>query len=77
MLGTSLQTVDQGFNIEVRAEPEQNIDEGDGEDEQQQKNEAFIQKVINASATLRLLNLQGERILELPEKVSPKKGTKK
>jgi DNA polymerase II large subunit len=77
MLGTSLQTVDQGFNIEVRAEPEQNIDEGDGEDEQQQKNEAFIQKVINASATLRFLNLQGERILELPEKVSPKKGTKK
>ncbi len=69
--------VDQGFNIEVRAEPEEEPDEETGETDQQDKNQAFIRKVIEASETLRFLKLDGERILGLPEKAEPKKGSKK
>ncbi len=69
--------IDQGFNIEVRAEPEEEPDEETGEIDRQDKDQVFIRKVIEASETLRFLNLDGERILRLPEKAEPKKGSKK
>ena len=68
--------IDQGFNIEVRAEPEEEPTEENGETDQQKKDRAFILKVIEASETLRFLNLEGERILSLPEKAETKKGSK-
>jgi len=69
--------IDKGFNIEVRAEPEETPEEETGETEQYEKNQEFIRKVIEVSEALRFLNLDGERILELPEKDTPKKTTKK
>lgn len=69
--------IDQGFNIEVRAEPEEETDEETGENNQHDENQAFIRKVIEASETLRFLKLDGERILGLPEKSEPEKGSKK
>lgn len=69
--------IDQGFNIEVRAEPEEKPDEETGEGDHQDKNQAFIRKVIEASETLRFLKLDGERILGLPEKTETKSGSKK
>lgn len=69
--------IDQGFNIEVRAEPEEKTEEETDETDEQDKNQAFIRKVIEASEALRFLNLEGERILGLPEKAAPKKTSKK
>jgi hypothetical protein len=69
--------IDKGFNIEVRAEPEETPEEETGENEQYEKNQEFIRKVIEVSEALRFLNLDGERILELPEKDTPEKTTKK
>ncbi|HUU47241.1 MAG TPA: hypothetical protein VMX17_12360 [Candidatus Glassbacteria bacterium] len=67
--------IDQGFNIEVRAKPEEKPDEKTGKTDQQDKNQAFIRKVIEASETLRFLKLDGERILSLPEKAELKRDS--
>jgi len=69
--------IDQGFNIEVRAEPDEKPEEDTEETAQQDKNHEHIRKVIEASETLRFLNLEGERVLGLPEKAEPKKSAKK
>ncbi|CAB1067943.1 hypothetical protein D1AOALGA4SA_180 [Olavius algarvensis Delta 1 endosymbiont] len=69
--------IDKGFNIEVRAEPEEEPEEETGEADLYEKNQEFINKVIEVSEALRFLNLDGERILSLPEKGTPKKIAKK
>ena len=69
--------IDQGFNIEVRAEPDEKPDEETDETAQQDKYYENIRKVIEASEKLRFLNIEGERILALPEKAEHKKSTKK
>lgn len=69
--------IDQGFNIEVRAEQAEEPAEGADEEEQRQKNQEFINRVIEATKTLQFLKLDGERILGLPEKTDATKGTKK
>jgi hypothetical protein len=69
--------IDQGFNVEVRAEPAEEVtEEADGE-EQQQKNQEFVNKIIEASKTLQFLKLDGERLLGLPEKTVESKSSKK
>jgi len=68
--------IDRGFNIEVRAEPSEEPEEGDGEDDEKKKARMQIQTVIDASISLQFMKLQGGRILHLPEKATSTKTTK-
>jgi hypothetical protein len=68
--------IDQGFNIEVRAEPPEEPEEEDGEDEEQKKARMQIQIVTDASESLQFMKLQGGRLLHLPEKTTRTKTAK-
>ena len=70
--------IDQGFNIEVRAEPPEEPEEEDGEDEEQKKArmQIQIQIVIDASESLQFMKLQGGRLLHLLEKTTRTKTAK-
>lgn len=56
--------IDQGFNVEVRAEPSTTPEEN----EDQEKYQEFIKKINDAANTLQFLKLEGDRILRLSEK---------
>lgn len=69
--------IDQGFNIEVRAEPPEELEENMDDNEEQEVTRQQIQTVIDASESLKFMKLQGGRILHLPEKMTKVKPTKK
>lgn len=59
--------VDQGFNIEVRAEPLEEISEEAQESEEGQKIRKYVDRVISAQETLQFIKMEGEPLLSLPE----------
>jgi hypothetical protein len=70
--------IDQGFNVEVRAEPMEEPEEGEEDKvsaEDQEKSE-YVSRVLSASETLQFMKLTGPRILHLPEKPTKSKATK-
>ena len=69
--------IDQGFNIEVRAEPPVEPEEGEEPSEENERNKEFVNRVLAASETLEFMKLTGPRILHLPEKTTKPKTTKK
>lgn len=65
--------IDQGFNIEVRAEP---LEVKDLEEEEQRgpdKNAKYLKTVVDAGKTLRFMKPEGDRLLRLPEETKGKK----
>lgn len=68
--------IDQGFNIEVRAEPPAEPEEGEENTEEKQKNAEYVNRVIAASETLEFIKITGSRILHLPEKTTKSDKTK-
>lgn len=69
--------IDQGFNIEVRAEPVEEPEEGEGEAEEAQVNREYVDRVLSVSETLQFMKITGPRILHLPEKTTKPKAAKK
>jgi len=60
--------IDQGFNVEVRAEPTNKSEDKGTASEDAQKNKEYIDRVLSVSKTLRFMKHAGPRILHLPEK---------
>lgn len=69
--------IDQGFNIEVRAEPAEEPEGEKVETEDEQKTRGYVDRVLSVSETLQFMKLEGARILHLPEKTTKSKATKK
>lgn len=69
--------IDKGFNIEVRAEPLAEDEDEEGQQEEVGEAREHVERVIAAAQTLRFMKPEGGRLLELPEKPSRGKATKK
>ncbi len=71
--------IDQGFNIEVRAEPPEEKELEQGEQQEVDENAKYLQIVLETQKALSFMKPDGGRLLRLPETGSraKKKATKK
>jgi hypothetical protein len=66
-LGKLANRIDQGFNIEIRAEPPKEKELDEEEQQERDENAKHLQVVIEAQKTLSFIKLEGSRLLQLPE----------
>lgn len=59
--------IDNGFNIEIRAEPLENPSEDLEESEEGQQTRNYIERIISTQETLQFIKMEGEPLLSLPE----------
>jgi hypothetical protein len=69
--------IDQGYNIEVRAEPVEEKKPAGEEQKEADETTKYLRIVIEAGKTLRFIKPAGGRLLQLPETTSKPKTTKK
>ena len=70
--------IDQGYNIDIRAEPPQNTTEEDGgEDATENADSQHFSLIANAAKELQFINLTSKSILSLTEEENTGKGDKK